>query len=191
MLSHRIPAGFLFLDAFLSWSPRRLLGIWASHFPNSGQDQTKGPPLYLPQIHLGGEGHLAWQTLIGPRESRTAWPSILFPSIYLKDRHGSWGGATRSPGNSCCRKRAWPKHQSLKMAGNCNLGPHFECWVPQFPDFIVLNFDCWWLSDEGTSGEHLSMESRKDGEGPAPFSGGSGSNVSSREHPCLPLCEAS
>lgn len=58
------------------------------------------------------------------------------------------------------------------MAENCNSGPHLEWWVPQFPDFILLNFDCWRLSDEGTSGEHLSMQSRKtDGERPAHFPG--------------------
>lgn len=141
-------------------------------FQIQGKIRPRVPLFTSPQFHLGGESHLAWQALRGPRESRTAWPSILFPSIYLKDGDGGLGGATRSPGNSCCRKRAWPKHQSLKMVENCNLGPHLECRVPQFPDFIVLNFDCRWLSEERTSGEHLSMESRKtDREGPAQFPG--------------------
>lgn len=35
--------------------------------------------------------YLAWQALLGLGESRTAWVSILFPSLCLKDRGGGWG----------------------------------------------------------------------------------------------------
>lgn len=169
---HSCWLGFLFLDAFLSWSPRRLLGIWASHFPNSGKDQTKGPSLYFLTVSPWrrkppGLASSSWT----PRKQDCLAQHPVSFNIF-KGRGWGLGGATRSPGNSWCRKRAWPKHQSLKMVENCNSGPHLECRVPQFADFIVLNFDCRWLSEERTSGEHLSMESRKrDGEGPAHFPG--------------------
>lgn len=140
-------------------------------FQIQGKIRPRVPLFTSPQFHLGGESHLAWQALRGPRESRTAWPSILFPSIYLKDGDGGWVGQPEALGTHAAGK-GLGLNISLKMVENCNSGPHLECRVPQFPDFIVLNFDCRWLSEERTSGEHLSMESRKrDGEGPAHFPG--------------------
>lgn len=54
----------------------------------------------------------------------------------------------------------------LRMVENCSSDSHLASeWEGErgtlFPDFIIWKFGCWWLSEEGTSGEHLRIGSRR------------------------------
>jgi hypothetical protein len=96
-------------------------------FQIQGKIRQRIPLFYFPTASpWGGGSHLAWLEklasldLLGLGEGSSARSSILFPSLYLKDRHGGGVEQPATLGTHAAGKGLDLNSKVLKMTEDCN-----------------------------------------------------------------------